>query len=51
MAPFVFVRVLLARREHCVRVCGRAPTPARQDAHRQAPRQGQRARQPGRRQR
>lgn len=36
VAPVVLVRVLPARREHGVRVGGRAPAPARAHAHRQA---------------
>lgn len=47
MAPVVLVRVLPARREHGVCVRGRATTPARAHAHRQATRQDQLARQPG----
>lgn len=47
MAPVVLVRILPSRREHGVRVGGRAAAPARQDPHRQAARQDQLAGQPG----
>lgn len=46
MAPVVLVRVLPARREHGVRVGGRAAAPARAHAHGQAACQAQRVRQP-----
>ena len=48
VAPVVLVRVLPARREHGVRVGGRAPAPARAHAHRQAPRAPARAARPPR---
>lgn len=51
VALVVLVRVLPSRREHGVRVGGRAATPARAHAHYQATRQGQLARPPAARQR